>query len=248
VTLVVPSRCSFAHVTAFFHRPTASAASLSQEGGRRGETDRCNNYRDKFHFQYFHIVCVSSTTHLIRLTRQNPSKSYRLFAAQFLSRDSASAGVLSLKQLNSAASAATKDNIMKIQNKFVTVTVTAVAALFITQARAQYRAVGDDGIAASPKLRQQLNERARSTTNPQAAPTVASAGYQAVANNGIAASPKLREMLNEQERNAVVTAPSTAVASAGFRATGVDGITASPKLRAQLNERGSQPFQIAPVK
>ena len=50
---------------------------------------------------------------------------------------------------------------MKKQNTLAIVTLTAIALLFISQARAQYRAVGEDGIAASPKLRQQLDERAR---------------------------------------------------------------------------------------
>ena len=79
--------------------------------------------------------------------------------AHELLRDSVTTGVLSLEQLNPAATAATKDKIMKMQSKLVTVTVIAIAAMFVIQARAQSRSVGDDGIAASPKLRQQLNER-----------------------------------------------------------------------------------------
>jgi hypothetical protein len=43
---------------------------------------------------------------------------------------------------------------MNNQNKLVLVTVAAVPC-------AGYRATADDGIAASPKLRQQLNERNR---------------------------------------------------------------------------------------
>jgi len=141
-----------------------------------------------------------------------------------------------------------RENIMKSQSKFVIATVTAIAAMSMTQAMAQYRAVGDDGIAASPKVRQMLNEWARSTAKPQAAEAVASTGYRAAANDGIAASPKVRQMLNAQERNAAVVPPSTAVASVGYQATGADGITASPKVRAELNERGSRPFEVAPVK
>jgi len=45
---------------------------------------------------------------------------------------------------------------MKIQNRLVIVTVTAMIASFVTQASAQYRAVGDDGIAASPKVRSMM--------------------------------------------------------------------------------------------
>ncbi len=137
---------------------------------------------------------------------------------------------------------------MKNQNKLAIATIAAVVAISITPARAQYRAVGDDGIAASPKLRQQLNERARSTGNPQTASSVAPASYRAVATDGIAASPKLRAMLDEQNRNAAVTPAPAAVASVGYRAVGADGIAASPKLRAQLDERGTQQVQIAPVK
>ena len=129
---------------------------------------------------------------------------------------------------------------MKSQNKLVIVTVTAIAALFITQAKAQYRAVGDDGIAASPKVRQMLNARARSAATTQAAPAVASVGYRAVGADGIAASPKVRQALNERERSATVVPTSTAVASVGYRAVGDDGIAASPKLRGQLNQRSRQ--------
>jgi hypothetical protein len=58
---------------------------------------------------------------------------------------------------------------MRIENRIFLLTATAIAAMFVTQAGAQYRAVGNDGIAASPKLRQVLNQRARPTAKPQAA-------------------------------------------------------------------------------
>jgi hypothetical protein len=153
-----------------------------------------------------------------------------------------------LEQLNPAANAATKEKNMKSQNTLVLVTVTAIATLFAAQARAQYRAVGDDGLAASPKLRLMLNERARTYAQPQADRSVAPAGYQVVAHDGIAASPKLRQMLAQQERNTAVIPSSIAVASVGYRATGTDSIAASPKLRQQLDERSAETFQIAPVK
>ncbi len=141
-----------------------------------------------------------------------------------------------------------RENVMKSQNKFVIATVTAIAAMSITQAMAQYRPVGDDGIAASPKVRQMLNELALSASNPRTTDAVASTGYRAAANDGIAASPKVRQMLTEQQRNAAVIPSSAALASVGYRATGADGITASPKVRAELNQRGSQSFEVAPVK
>jgi len=92
------------------------------------------------------------------------------------------------------------------------------------------------------------DDRARSTANPQAAPSVAAVTYRGVSGDRIAASPKIRQMLDEQDRNAVVIPPSPAVASAGYRATADDGIAASPRLRQQLNERSRQEFQVAPVK
>lgn len=45
---------------------------------------------------------------------------------------------------------------MKIQNRLVIMTVVAMTAISVTQAMAQYRAVGDDGIAASPKVRSMM--------------------------------------------------------------------------------------------
>ena len=57
---------------------------------------------------------------------------------------------------------------MRIENRIFLLTATAIAAMFVTQAGAQYQAVGNDGIAASPKLRQMLSERARPTAKPQA--------------------------------------------------------------------------------
>jgi hypothetical protein len=58
-----------------------------------------------------------------------------------------------------------KDKVMKtnrIAKMFATATILAFA--FAGTANAQYKAVGDDGIAASPKVRQALNEKAASAT------------------------------------------------------------------------------------
>lgn len=136
-------------------------------------------------------------------------------------------------------------------NQILFATILAGTIALASSASAQYRAIGDDGIAASPKVRQMLNERqaakaaslasAKSTT-----PTVASAGYRATGDDGITASPKVRQML--AERKVVVTgAPSAEVASAGYRAVGADGIAASPKLRQQLDQRNAT-IMVAPVK
>ena len=48
---------------------------------------------------------------------------------------------------------------VKNGNKLAIVTVTAIAAMFVSQPRAEFRAGADDGIAASPRLRQRLDER-----------------------------------------------------------------------------------------
>jgi len=143
---------------------------------------------------------------------------------------------------------------MKTMNKILFIAALATTVGLADRANAQYQPVGDDGIAASPKVRQMLNERkavARTTSTKAAKTTpaaVASVGFRASGDDGIAASPKVRQMLNE--RRAVVSAASAAseVASAGYRATGADGITASPKLRQQLNERTSPQVIIAPLK
>jgi len=89
---------------------------------------------------------------------------------------------------------------MKSQYRLVIATATAVAAIFTTSASAQYRAVGDDGIAASPKVRQALNERKRNAAVTPTSTGVASVGYRAVGDDGIAASPKLREQLSQRSR------------------------------------------------
>lgn len=135
---------------------------------------------------------------------------------------------------------------MKNQNQLAIVILTAIASMFVSQGRAQSLAGAEDGVAASPKVRQALNERrAAAQARKISSIAVASASYRAVGDQGIAASPRLRQML-DQGKVAAVPA-GTAGVYAGYRATGTDGITASPKMREQMDERGSQ-FQIAPVK
>ena len=60
---------------------------------------------------------------------------------------------------------------MKLQNGLLLVAATAMAAFFINTASAQYQAVGSDGIAASPKVRQQINDQNQmkptATTSPK---------------------------------------------------------------------------------
>jgi hypothetical protein len=111
-------------------------------------------------------------------------------------------------------------------------------------AQAQFKVNEPDGIAASPRMRQALNERQASVkaTSPCCAKptpsTIASAGDQ------IAASPRLRQQLNEARKTTIAPSSTTTV---GYRATGKDGLTASPRLRQQLDENPTT-IQVAPVK
>ena len=143
-----------------------------------------------------------------------------------------------------AAEPPKKDQNMKNLNSILFAAAIAASFSLVDNANAQYKATGADGITASPKVRQQLNERAAATRVAAVTPAV-TVTYRNPA-DGITASPKVRQML--AERKVVISgAPSTEVAAAGYRATGSDGITASPKLRQQLDERGAQ-FLIAPLK
>ena len=132
----------------------------------------------------------------------------------------------------------TKEHHMNSTSTFLGLAAAAVLLASGGQSYAQYQAVGEDGIAASPKVRQFLNEKKAAATA-----TSTTVSSTTSIDERIAASPKVRQMLDE--RRTVMSAPSGSVA--GYRATGDDGITASPKVRQQLNERGSQ-FMVAPVK
>jgi len=131
---------------------------------------------------------------------------------------------------------------MKNLNEILLVAAFGVIASLGAQGSAQYQASDNDGVAASPKWRQQLNEKNQS----RPLMTASAVDYRLAGEDGVAASPKLREQLDE--RKAVAAAPVTAIASTGYHATGAEGITASPKLREQLDERLAQPIAIAPLK
>ncbi len=129
-----------------------------------------------------------------------------------------------------------------------------VAALVVlgspSSSHAQYRPTGDDGITASPKARQFLDERKRAGSAYSTAAQVAadhSVGYRAVNGDGVAASPKMRESLNRRAA-AAAESPQVAAKGVGYRPTGDDGVTASPRMREALNASGEATFQIAPVK
>lgn len=123
----------------------------------------------------------------------------------------------------------------------------AIAAMFslANNASAQFKPTTDDGIAASPKVRQMLNERAAAARASISVPA-ATLTYRTQGLEGVTASPKVRQML--AERKVVVSGAGTfEVATVGYRPTGSDGVTASPKLRAQLDERSTS-IIIAPLK
>jgi hypothetical protein len=174
------------------------------------------------------------------------------YILELIVRDSMPCGVL--RDNEERDNPAKERKAMKNFNKI------AIAAAFAAMFSLVNQATAGDGIAASPRLRQFLNERSHSASTPSAAPaqvqvqeaapaqTEAAAPVEtpAAGQSGIAASPRLRQILNERGTGAGT--PSTSVASAGYRATGADGIAASPRLRQQLNERGTQPIMVAPLK
>src|SRR5215471_10771809 len=120
---------------------------------------------------------------------------------------------------------------MKSRNGLL-ITVAVIALIPAMGAVGQYKPTGDDGITASPRLRQALNERKASTGAAVMVPTVMVRA--APGDVPIAASPRLQQSMAERgsmvvtHGNVVVTSTTTAPS---------DGIAASPKLREQLNER-----------
>ncbi len=133
---------------------------------------------------------------------------------------------------------------MKNLNKVLFAAAIAATMSLANNASAQYKPTGDDGITASPKVRQMLNEREAATFVASTTPSVTITYHNPA--DGVTASPKVLQML--AERKVVVSgAPPTELAVAGYQPTGADGITASPKLREQLDEH-SAPIIIAPLK
>jgi hypothetical protein len=118
----------------------------------------------------------------------------------------------------------------------------SLAATFINYAQAQYRVSENDGIAASPKVRQMLNESKASMTMLPASRPVA---VQQASIDGTAASPKVNQMLAEQKANQ--SAAKIVVSPAPVRSA-ESGIAASPRVQKELNERTTPAVQIAPLK
>jgi len=133
-----------------------------------------------------------------------------------------------------------------MKNTMNLMALAGVALLAAPLGLANAQTVGDDGVAASPRMRQILNERA-AVANPAPA---RDAGYKAIGDDGIAASPKMRAMLNERPVAVGGVGNATQVVSgrdAGYKPVGDDGIAASPKMRQILNEQ-RRSFEIAPLK
>src|SRR5437868_13611287 len=106
---------------------------------------------------------------------------------------------------------------MKTLNKILC--VTACAAVFSSTARvtAQYQTGGEDGIAASPKVRQFLNE-----SKTVASPGVVADRSRDTTDERIAASPRARQFLNEHR--IVANTTSSAGAATGYTVVGDDGV------------------------
>jgi hypothetical protein len=134
---------------------------------------------------------------------------------------------------------------MNKMNKTLFPAALAAILTLASNANAQYKPTGNDGITASPKVRQMLSERAAVAPEAASIP-IAAATSRTSGPDGVTASPKLRQTLPERAV-AVPGSSSAEVASAGYRATGDDGITASPKFPQQLNERNAT-IMVAPVK
>ena len=118
-----------------------------------------------------------------------------------------------------------------------------ITAGFIAQAEAQYPANDNDGITASPKVRQMLAERKGATVNTS--PAKAAVTTRASSAPAIAASPKVSQLLAEQKANQAglkTTVSSVQSQPAQTR------LAASPHVQKEISERTSPPVQIAPLK
>ena len=122
--------------------------------------------------------------------------------------------------------------------------VIAAAALAIFASVGQLKAGADDSIAASPKVRSQLDEHYNRThpAPPQATVLVATT----TPDGKLAASPSVQARMHRGFTE-ITPAVQETTETAGYRPTGSDGITASPKARAMLGER-QQTVELAPMR
>jgi hypothetical protein len=124
---------------------------------------------------------------------------------------------------------------MKNIDKLLFVAALATSFGLASRAGAQYRIDTEDGIAASPKLRQMMDDRnsAAIIVVPPATPNVPVTDPNLP--EGVAASPKIEQMQSNQLVESPVVADETG--PVGYQAAGPDGIAASPKLRQQLEDQ-----------
>lgn len=134
---------------------------------------------------------------------------------------------------------------MKMTHKSAMTSIAMAALLPLLHANAQYKATGEDGVTASPRVRQKLNDQAM--TCPCASTTTDSVAYVHASSGRIAASPRLRAQLAERSLVAVPVSPPAVVAARRTH-TPIDSIAASPKLMEQMRERVALPqVEIAPI-
>ena len=119
----------------------------------------------------------------------------------------------------------------------------AAAGLFTFTASAQYRATGEDGIVASPKFRQFLNESGKRMVKGTPATAVASVGYRATGRDGLTASPKLRQLIDDS-RGMASTGPTVDYAHAPRPTMSPK----DPRFETAWRANAEREFQIAPVK
>jgi hypothetical protein len=130
-----------------------------------------------------------------------------------------------------------------MKTNLILLAAVSITASFLTQAQAQYRVNEPDGIAASPKVRQMLNERKATWTTVSATnPRVVA---QTPSEPGIAASPKVSQFLAEQKANQQAM---KALATPVPFQPAETGIAASPRVQKEINERTTPSVQVAPLK
>lgn len=122
--------------------------------------------------------------------------------------------------------------------KNLLIALSAVTLLSLT-GNANAQATGADGITASPKGRQFLNEMVKGTPST----TVAYVGYQATGRDGITASPKLRQIIDDS-RGVASTGSTTDFAHAPRPTLSPK----DPRYEAAWRANAERKFQIAPVK
>lgn len=132
---------------------------------------------------------------------------------------------------------------MKNTNRFLVLAAAAIFLASASQSKAQYRAVGDDGIAASPKHRQFLNESGKRMVKGTPSTVVGSVGYQATGRDGITASPKLRQMIDDS-RGVASTGPTIDYAHAPRPLLSPK----DPRFEAAWRENALKQHQMAPLK